>query len=52
MMLRKLQSRTPSCGTCNFMWEKDGTCEKWKSKPPKEVLKIGCDEWIDDAVPF
>lgn len=51
MLLRKLQSRMPCCKTCNFMWT-DGVCDKWKAKPPAETLKAGCDEWIDDQIPF
>lgn len=50
-IVRKLKSRTPSCTTCNFYYP-DKTCGKFNEKPPKEFVKDGCPEWIDDAVPF
>ena len=27
-------------------------CDKWKTTPPEDVQKVGCDDWEWDSIPF
>ena len=27
-------------------------CGKWKTTPPEDVQKVGCDDWEWDCIPF
>jgi hypothetical protein len=43
----ELSDSRRSCTTCLHL--RQGLCERWQAKPPLDVLKIGCDEWVFDA---
>ena len=39
-----------SCNDCtNFYQSK---CHKFDAEPPPEVVKVGCEEWNWDEIPF
>lgn len=40
-----------SCISCEHWNAKDERCEKYKVRPPTNVIVLGCDEWVWD-IPF
>ena len=49
--LRQLEVREPICNNCQYQ-QRRGMCDKWDSAIPAEVISTGCDEWLDDGIPF
>ena len=46
----RLEFIKPSCASCLHY---DGaTCKEFDAVPPTDVLKIGCDSWLFDAITF
>jgi len=41
-----------ACWSCAHYSEIKKCCEKWNATPPDDVLKIGCDAWTEEEVPF
>ena len=39
-----------SCNDCTQYQQ--GVCHHWNAEPPKEVVKVGCEEWNWDEIPF
>jgi hypothetical protein len=48
--LTYLKSRPMNCTTCEN--HSAGFCKHWGEKVPADVIPAGCDEWLDDCVPF
>ena len=44
-VIEQLDSRK-SCLSCKHM--QSGVCGYWKSTPPPEWIKTGCDQWVFD----
>lgn len=49
--LAMLEQRATNCATCQHQ-QRRGMCDKWDSAIPEEVITTGCDEWLDDGIPF
>jgi hypothetical protein len=49
--LKHLKAKKTGCVDCQHH-DTDGYCEHWKSEIPKDVITVGCDEWLDDGCPF
>jgi hypothetical protein len=47
-----LELRSPACGNCeHYMGQ--SICQKAPHFPiPAEILPVGCDDWVDDGIPF
>lgn len=39
-----------SCPDCEYFQQ--NVCLKFDAAPPPEVVKVGCDEWSWDEIPF
>lgn len=39
-----------SCKTCEHYAVSQ--CDKFNAQPPADVVKVGCDEWSWDTIPF
>lgn len=39
------------CLSCDYWQHKDEFCEKFKARPPADVIVTGCPEFMDD-IPF
>lgn len=52
-MMEKFVEKYPtskSCTSCTYY--KDKECRFYDSVPPEHVVKVGCDAWEFDGVPF
>lgn len=51
--LSRMQSIKVSCQSCeHYSFRSGPECAKWQSRPPPDVMPVGCDEWTYDHVPF
>lgn len=41
-----------ACWSCVHYAEASKCCEKWNAEPPEDVLKVGCEAWAEEEVPF
>lgn len=51
--LKQLRSIKVYCQSCeHYRYSSGPECDKWKSRPPPDVVQQGCEEWTYDFVPF
>jgi hypothetical protein len=47
-----LAGRWRCCWNCDNWSHKHEVCDKYKEKPPTEVIIVGCCEWFASGIPF
>lgn len=51
--LNHLRSIKIHCQSCeHYRFSNGPECDKWKTNPPPEIVRQGCEEWTYDFVPF
>lgn len=51
--LTRLRAIRVGCQSCeHHSYSKGPYCDKWKSRPPPDIVQQGCEEWTYDFIPF
>lgn len=49
--LTRLRRIKTNCHSCMYFGS-GGMCDRWGAQVPPEVQPEGCDDWIEDEIPF